>query len=145
MKLAPFTGIVALLVAGAAFAHQGVKNPAVMARMNGMSAIAEDMKTIGNMAKGTIQFDAAKAQQALKDIASQASKTPSLFEANEDDPKSEARPEIWSNFDDFTAKAVELETLANQLAPSIEERDDLRSVLRLMGENCKSCHGTYRE
>ena len=110
-----------------------------------MSAIADGMKVIGNMAKGTTQFDAARAQEALKAIASEASKTPALFEAKEDDPKSEARPEIWSNFDDFKAKAEELETLANQLAASIEEHDDLQSALRLMGKNCKSCHGTYRE
>ncbi len=144
-KLSTFVGTVALLVANAAFAHEGVKNPAVMARMNGMSTIADNMKTVGNMAKGVTQFDVGTAQQALSAIALQASQTPALFQDKEDDPKSEAKLEIWDNFEDFTAKAVELETLANQLAPAIESRDDLRNVLFLMGENCKSCHGAYKE
>ena len=41
-----------------ALAHQGVQNPAVLARMTVMSAIAEDTKILGSMAKGDTAFAA---------------------------------------------------------------------------------------
>lgn len=136
---------VVVVLATAALAHEGVKNPAVMARMDGMSKIADNMKVIGNMAKGTETFDAEVLQQALTSIATKASEVPVLFEANEDDPKSEARPAIWTNFDDFKLKAVELEMLATDLSSSIKTQEHLPPALQLLGENCKSCHGPYRE
>ena len=63
------------------FGSQGVQNPAVKARMDGMSAIAENMKTLGQMAKGATEFDAAMARAAAATIAEQASATPGLFES----------------------------------------------------------------
>ncbi|NND21494.1 MAG: hypothetical protein HKO14_05350, partial [Silicimonas sp.] len=47
---------VLLLVASAALAHQGVKNPAVKARMDVMSAIGDNTKLLGRMAKGEVAF-----------------------------------------------------------------------------------------
>jgi len=128
-----------------AWAHQGVQNPAVKARMDGMSAIAENLKVIGTMAKGEIAFDANAAREAAAAMAEHAAATPDLFEANETDPKSEALPAIWDKFDDFTAKALELESIAKGLSASISSPADLRSALGALGENCKSCHEKYRE
>lgn len=136
---------VLLLTATAALAHQGVQNPAVKARMDGMTAIAENMKTLGQMAKGATEFDAAVAGSAAAAIAEHAAATPGLFEANETDPKSEARPEIWSNFEDFATKATELETIAVGFSASINEPEDLNAAMRAFGANCKSCHSVYRE
>ena len=98
--------------------------------MDGMSAIAEHMKTLGQMSKGAAAFDAAVAKSAAAAIAEHAAATPRLFEANETDPKSEARPEIWSNFEDFTAKAVELETIATGFSTSINEPADVNAAMR---------------
>lgn len=134
-----------LIAATTTLAHQGVQNPAVMARMNGMSAIAKNMKTIGQMAKGETAFDAAAAKSAAAAIAEHAAETPDLFKANETDPKSEARSEIWSNFDDFTAKALELETIASDLSRSITTPKDLAAAIGTLGANCKACHSTYRQ
>lgn len=132
------------ITATAALAHQGVQNPAVKARMDGMSAIAENMKTLGQMAKGASAFDAATARSAAAVIAEHAAATPGLFEANESDPKSEARPEIWSNFEDFATKATELETIAAGFSTSITEPADLKAAMGALGANCKSCHSVYR-
>ncbi len=145
MKRRYTTGILITVFATASLAHDGVMNPAVMARMEGMSTIAENMNILGDMVKGKSEFNADTAKTAIDVIAFQASSAPKLFEANEDDPKSEALPEIWSNFDDFEAKALELQTIANQIQPTIERVEDLNSALGLLGENCKSCHETYRK
>lgn len=134
----------ALVTATAALAHQGVQNPAVKTRMDGMSAIAQNMKTLGQMTKGATAFDAATARSAAAAIAELAAATPGLFEADETDPKSEARPEIWTNFDDFAAKATELETIATGFSTSINESSDLNAAMSALGANCKSCHSIYR-
>ncbi|MEP1352870.1 MAG: cytochrome c [Tateyamaria sp.] len=133
-----------LITATAALAHQGVQNPAVKARMDEMSAIAANMKTLGQMAKGATEFDAVVARSAAAAIAKHASATPGLFGANETDPMSEARPEIWSNFEDFTAKATELESLAIGFSTSIDDPSDLKAAMGALGVNCKSCHSVYR-
>ena len=112
--------------------------------MDGMSAIAENMKILGQMAKGVIEFDATTARSASSAIAKHAAATPKLFEANETDPKSEARPEIWSNFEDFTAKATELERVANGFSTFINQPTDLNAAMGAFGSTCKSCHSVYR-
>lgn len=134
-----------LIAATSALAHQGVQNPAVMARMQAMSVIAENMKTLGTMARGATAFDAEAARAAAAAIADQAAAIPGLFEANESDPESEARPEIWTSFEDFRARASELENIAAGLSGSIAAPEDLGPAVGSLGASCRSCHSTYRE
>lgn len=133
----------ALLAATAALAHQGVKNPAVKARMHAMDTIGLHTKVLGQMAKGEIEFDAAVAREAADGIAGEAAKMPDLFEAPEDDPVSEARREIWANFDDFTMKSEAMRKAA--LTAAISDADDLGPALARIGAACKACHELYRE
>ena len=134
-----------LVAATSALAHQGVQNPVVKARMAAMSAIAENMKTIGMMARGATAFNAEAARDAAAAIADHAAAVPGLFEANETDPKSEARPEIWTDFEDFGAKAAELESIAARLSTSIAGPEDLGPAMGSLGASCRSCHSVYRE
>ncbi|MEP0941569.1 MAG: cytochrome c [Rhizobiaceae bacterium] len=133
------------LGATAALAHTGVKNPAVMARMNGMSAISDNVEVLGTMAKGQVAFDAASAKTAARAIARHSAESVDLFAAQETDPKSEALPAIWENFDDFTAKAQDIEAFANEWSEKITTLEDVRAGMRLLGQSCKACHSLYRE
>lgn len=133
------------LSATAALAHEGVQNPAVMARMDGMSAIGDATKLLGRMAKGETPFEAEAARGAAATIADHAAEVPALFEAPEDDPKSEAKPLIWQDYADFTDKAGALEAAAADAAGSIAAAEDLRPALAAIGETCKACHERYRE
>ena len=132
----------AMVLATAALAHQGVQNVAVMARMDGMSAIGANMKTLGAMAKGQIAFDAGQANEA---VAEEAARIPSLFEAQETDPKSEALPVIWSEFDRFIAIADDLEAAATAAAGALNGPEDLGPALKAIGGQCSACHKAYRE
>ncbi|MFD3191217.1 c-type cytochrome [Sedimentitalea sp. HM32M-2] len=136
---------VGLAAATAALAHQGVKNPAVMQRMDAMRIIADNTKALGAMAKGERAFEAAVARQAAAAIASGADRMPALFRAPEDDPKSEARPAIWQQFDDFTDRAQQLSIAADRAARGIASPADLGPALVAIGGACKSCHTVYRE
>lgn len=144
MRRSLTTAAIALVLAGGAYAHTGVKNPAVMARMDSMSAIAAEMKTLGQMAKGAIAFNPAAAKAAAATIAKHAAETPILFEVEEDDPMSEAKPEIWDNFADFTEKSDRLTDLALELSESIVAENDLTSAMKSLGATCQSCHKDYR-
>ena len=135
--------IVAVVAASAAFAHEGVKNPVVKARMDGMIQLGAATKVLGGMAKGEAAYDKAAAEAAVQNIKSEAARIAALFEANEDDPKSEALPAIWENYADFSAKADALGSVAK--AVSVGSLDDLRAAMPQIGAACKACHQTYRE
>ena len=137
--------VAALVVAGAAFAHTGVKNPAVKARMDAMSAIGAEMKILGQMAKGQTEFDGTRARAAAAAIAEHAAATPGLFKAPEDDPKSEARDEIWTNFSDFSAMSKNLQRVAAKWSEDISSKSDLPGAMKSLGDTCKACHEAYRE
>ena len=139
------TALGAMLAATTTLAHQGVQNPAVMARMESMSEIADKMKILGTMAKGSLAFDAQTAREAAADIARHAEQTPALFQANETDPKSEAKSNIWEDFDDFTKKSEELVRVASGYAETVQSADDLRAAVGALGATCQACHATYRE
>ena len=134
-----------MMAAGIAVAHTNVQNAAVKARMAAMSGMGEELKTLGLMIKGTTRFDMDAARTAANAIAGHAAATPGLFEAEETDPKSEAKASIWTNFDDFTNKALELKTVALGLGNSIHSAEDLVPAMSSLWATCKSCHAAYRQ
>ncbi len=136
MKWSPVLLTMTFALASTAIAHQGVQDPTVKERMDGMSAMGRQVKVIGEMAKGNAEFDAAVARAALERIAARAAATPELFEEEADDPKSEALPIIWEEFDEFAEIAGELEATASSLAGSVSTREDLPPALRKLGSSC---------
>jgi len=136
---------IALIATGtAAFAHSGVKDPDVMNRMVGMSELANQMKVIGTMAKGETAFDADAVNAALAKIAEEASDIPSLFEKEAMDPKSEALPAIWEDFDTFLSRAAALEDSAGGLVGTVHSAADLGPAVQKIGKACGSCHADFR-
>jgi len=133
---------IAALAAMPTLAHSEVTNEAVKARMAAMKTIGGGMKTLGDMAKGAMAFDAVAAQGAVDSIEVAAAKVPALFEPQETDPKSEAKPEIWTNWDDFVTKAEALEKAAAGIAISAEA--DIGAAMGALGGACKACHSDYK-
>lgn len=142
-KRGAFALALGLVAATAALAHDGVKNEAVKARMMSMGTIVENTKLLGQMAKGAKPFDAATAQAAAAAISAEAARVPTLFEANETDPKSEALPEIWSDWATFTARNDALVAAAAGLAMA-SDLAALQGGMAALGKSCKGCHSTFR-
>lgn len=109
-----------------------------------MSGISDHVKVIGRMTKGETPFDAAEVDAALTAIEAAAGDIPALFERPATDPKSEASPDIWDNFDDFEAKAADLETLVSERVGAVESEGDLAPLMRDLGAACKACHSDYK-
>lgn len=139
--IAGFTFTLALT--GVALAHSGTKDPTVKAWMTNMKSISAETKVLGQMARGQTAFDADAANVALARIAEHAREIPALFETPADDPTSEARDLIWSDWDRYTAEAGRLTELAS--AARITSHDDLRPVVSDIGGTCKTCHEIYRD
>ncbi|MEW9920894.1 cytochrome c [Marimonas sp. MJW-29] len=131
--------------ASVALAHTGVKNMTVMKRMEAMQSMGDSTKVLGQMAKGERTFNAETARAAALAIARHAAETPVLFEERAEDPKDEAKPVIWEQFEDFATKSEKLEKVAMRLAGSVESVDDVRAGLGEIGAACKACHEVYRE
>jgi cytochrome c556 len=145
MKLFKMFTVVLITASSIVFAHSGVKDKNVKERMMLMKEMANNTKTIGQMLKGRTPFDANEAKLALERLASLSLETPKVFKINASDPKSEARPAIWNEFDEFTKLSKDLAEASLLLAGSINSIDDLRPALKGVSSGCKACHSRYRE
>lgn len=142
MRHRPLFALAAALIAGTALAHQGVKNPVVLDRMQLMTGVKDATGTIGGMVKGAIPFDADRAAQARAALIAYAQDIPAHFEAQETDPKSEAKPEIWTDWDGFLKAASDMEVAARGIDTTTPE--GLAAGLRQLGASCSGCHQPYR-
>lgn len=140
MKTAIALGLIC--AAGIAAAKEGVQNPAVKARMDAMQVIKTHTGVIADMTAGKTAFDSARAAEAAAALAATAATIPALFEAEEEDPASEARDEIWMMPEDFNAKAEALYKAA--LAIDASSLDAMRPSMATVGSACKACHDDYR-
>ena len=145
MKVIKLLTLIFLVISSVAFAHSGVKDQNVKERMMVMKAMADNTKVIGQMLKRKTQFDANEAKSALERLSSLSLKTPKVFTVNATDPKSEAKPAIWDEFDEFTKLSLDLAETSTALASSIEIIEDLQPALKRISSGCKSCNSKYRE
>ena len=139
-KLAIITVVIAL--SGATIHAHSVENPAVQKRMDVMKEIKGAMGVLGSMAKGAIAFDAAAAGAAQNTLIEQSGMVATTFEANETDPKSEALPAIWENWDTFVEMADDLTFAAEGLDTT--SLDGMRGGLGNIGASCGACHKKFR-
>jgi len=130
------------LVATTAIAHEGVTNKAVMARMETMVEMKEAIQTLGKMANQATPFDPAIATQAKAKMIAATSRIIEDFEAEETDPKMQAKPAIWSNWADFETKALQSVAASKQV--QTDALGDLQQSLAPLGDSCSSCHKAYR-
>jgi cytochrome c556 len=141
MKKIAIPSIAIALTAAAIHAHT-VENPAVQKRMDVMKEIKGAMGVLGGMAKGALAFDAAAAGAAQNTLIEQSGMVAATFEANETDPKSEALPSIWENWDTFVEMADDLTFAAEGLDAS--SLDGVRGGLGNIGASCGACHKKFR-
>ncbi len=143
MKLLKIVAIGAVLAAGVAFAKGDATDPAAKAREDVMKAIGGAMGTLGGMAKGEVAYDAAAAEAAKAAIATAAGGIAVAFETQGGaDPTSEAKPEIWANWDDFVKKADALAAAA--AAADVSSAETIGASMGALGGACKDCHTAYR-
>ena len=152
VSVAPRRNIAGFLAIGAltafaslALAHEEATG-VVKERMDLMEGQKDDMKLIGDMAKGNTPFDAAKAAAAARDIQTTSDKIPELFPEGSAGHPSEAKEEIWQDWEDFTAKADDLARAAGELSAALETAagNEWTAAFKQVSDGCKACHKSYR-
>lgn len=131
-----------VLVAGVAVAKEGVQDPTVKARMDLMGTIGMNVKVLGDMATDKAPFDATAAAAAKEALVAASADIAAKFEPQATDPVSEAKPEIWTNWDDFVAKGEALNAAAIAIDPASLE--GIKAGMGAIGGTCRDCHSTYR-
>jgi cytochrome c556 len=120
-------------------------------RQNVMKGIAAHITQIAMVAKGEVSFTDQVAGNA-RSIATSAMAIPSVFPEGTamgaTDAKTEAKPEIWQQWDKFTAAAENLQVQANKLADIAEGGGDAAAIgaqLGELGKACGGCHDAFRK
>lgn len=143
MKFVKAVVIGAVLTAGAAFAEGERTDPNAIARSELMRTIGKNTGILGDMAGGKAAYDAAAAEGAKAAIIEAAAKIEETFkEQGGADPASEAKPEIWANWDDFLADAKALGDAA--AAMDVASAETIGAGMGALGGACKDCHTEFR-
>ena len=144
MKIARIA-LVALALGGTVAHAEGDRtDPDAIARAKLMATVGMNTKVLGDMAGGKTTFDAAAAATAKAALSEAAGQIATVFEnQGGEDPADEARPEIWTNWDDFIAKAGDLKTAADGV--DVASLDGIKAGMGAVGGTCKACHQSYRE
>jgi cytochrome c556 len=143
MKFVKAVVIGAVLTAGAAFAEGERTDPNALARSDLMKVVGKNTGILGGLAKGEIAYDAAAAEGAKAAIIEAASKIEATFmEQGGADPASEAKPEIWANWDDFLAKGKAMGDAAG--AMDVASAETIGAGMGALGGACKDCHTDFR-
>lgn len=132
----------------AAIAHEGATG-VVKERMDAMKSIGQQVKIMVPMLKGTLPYDPAQVEKSASIIENHSGETFTAFfpEGSTHHP-SEAMPDIWDDWSEFTALSEELKTTAGTLktvAANGGSEGDFKAALGTMLRTCKSCHSDYRE
>lgn len=132
------------VLCGATMAHAEGEptDPTVQARVALMKSMGGAAKALGDMAGGKAGFDTAAAETAKAALVAASTDIAAKFEAQASDPASEAKPEIWTSWDDFVAKADALNAAASALDASSVE--GIKAGMAAVGGACKACHTAYR-
>ena len=142
MKLVTKLIILGVMVsASVAFAGKST-DPDAVARQTLMDTVGMNTKFLGDMAGGKADFDAAKADAAKLALADAAGKIPVAFKGQGTDAESDAKPEIWTSWDDFLLKAGALGKAATALDATTVE--GVQAGMAGIGGACKDCHTKYR-
>lgn len=144
MKFAKALLITAVLVTGVAFAEDmEPTDPAAIARQELMGMIGKNIGIVGDMAGGKTAYDAAAAEAAKAALVEATGKIEATFmDQGATDPASAARPEIWSNWSTFLAKANAAKAAAAAL--DVSSAETIGAGMEALGGACKACHSDFK-
>lgn len=143
MKFVKAILIGAVVIAGAAYAKGDRTDPNAKARSDLMRDIGKNIGVLGDMAGGKAAYDAAAAEAAKAALVADAGKIEAAFkDQGGADPASEAKPEIWANWDEFLADAKKLGDAA--AAIDVASAETIGAGMGALGGTCKDCHTEFR-
>lgn len=137
-----------LTAAGIQTAAAGEMEQAQEYRQGVMNVFRWNMKAMSDMMKGKRPYDA----KAFAGHASDLAKATSLdlmpgFPEDSDSGDTDARPDIWLDFDDFKQKFENLRTASRSLdeVAAGGDKTAMDEALGKTGKACKACHDKFKD
>lgn len=138
----------ALILASTAQLQAGEVDDAVEYRQAVMTIFAYNIGPMGAMAKGKIPFDEAAFAEHAKQLAV-AAKLELLKSFPEDSATddSDAKDEIWFQWDDFVGKHQAFAEAMDKLGAAAEAggKDAMLAQFKESAGACKACHKAFKE
>ena len=131
------------LLSGSLLAAEGTDKDVIDYRQDVMKTLDEQSAILGQMASGVVPSDNMNTDmQILALAASTALKafTPKVAGGK-------AKPEIWTNWDDFSKKMNDFAQKASEGAKAAQSQgsDAAMTALVDIANGCKGCHDMYRQ
>ena len=84
---------------------------------------------------------------AAESVADWSARMTEYFPEGSDEGETNARMDIWLDFDDFTAKAKSAKTAALKLAELARDGDmaGAKNGFKALAGTCKACHSSYKD
>ncbi|WP_425044528.1 cytochrome c [Primorskyibacter sp. S87] len=119
-----------------------VSDPHVQARVEGMRDASKALNRLNQMIAGRHRFDPRSARQDRKILIAAMGNIPRRFQRYKYDTATRAKPRIWSNWNDFRARARAARASARSLNANSLNR--LRQTAPAVVRTCLDCHQRYR-
>jgi cytochrome c556 len=141
------SGLFSLAMAATA-AAQMKPDDVIEYRRSAMTMVGWNFKPMSAMVKGKIPFDAKEFAKHAERIALL---TPQILEGfakgSDKGAETDAKPEIWTHFDDFQSKLNDLinESKALSEAATAGDEGKMKEQFKKLGGACKACHDKYKQ
>lgn len=123
---------------------------AIEARKAVFTLIGSNFKPLGDVLKGSAQYDAAEVQKRVARIAFLAELLNEAFPdvSNNGEPDTKAKSDVWANRADFDKKLKAFQADANALIQmNFKEKgasEGFKTAVSTLGQDCKGCHDSYK-
>jgi cytochrome c556 len=149
MTYKSLVAMLALLVSlsSAVSAHIEKTEPLQSLRQSYFALLGMTFAPMGDMVKGKIEWDAVRFSGWADDLHHAAQfHVERGFAPGTEQGTTRAKPNIWSNMDDFQSKLDDFRAAAASLAEIATERDPgtSREQFLATGGTCKACHDEYK-
>lgn len=147
MRLAVLPASLLLLVTSVTASAQAKPEDVIKYRKAQYTALLWNWMPLNAMVRGRIPFDAAEFARRAERVAGIAPQLLEGFsEGSGEGAPTDAKPEIWKNFADFSAKMKDLERETAALASIAKGGDEaaIKAQFAVTGGTCKACHDEYK-
>lgn len=139
--------LLSLLIASQAALAQNKPEDIIRYRKSAYTVLLWNWMPLNAMVRGRIPFDAAEFARRADRVAAIAPQLLEGFpEGSGTGANTEAKPEIWTNFADFTTKMKDFERESAALASVAKGGDEaaMKEQFAKVGGTCKACHDQYK-
>lgn len=148
MRFSSWLSAVMLLLVASSASAQAQPEDAIKYRQSVYRVLLWNWMPMNAMARGRVPFDVAEFGKRAERVAALSTQLLEGYPAgSHEGAHTDARPEIWSRYADFTAKMKALETEAAKLAVTAKggNEEATKAQFGKVGGACKACHDKYKK